>query len=288
MVYRIASRTLLCHSKRHYKQIQNALYEAIVRIQSVPSTSPEDDAHKQNFGFSAHFRKFMLKEAHALTARLCFSREQLPFPFLCLLISRGHTLLVIVHDVNEYGQLGSTTDDSVGDAFDTVARTASPSSAIDAAKPLCSVTATIKVDPYTQRFPKSLPPLAALFTADLVAAFREAVLKHLLRHLQLAMAHCTDHQVGPTALVVNRGVASNWYLRANLTQWVTDRYQLQVLCPPPQLCTDSGVIVAGAGIERMAKGCLDDYGIQIVSRWPLEALRHWCQGKVDQVNNVAG
>ncbi|KAJ1908200.1 Mitochondrial tRNAs modification protein, partial [Tieghemiomyces parasiticus] len=60
-------------------------------------------------------------EAHALTARLCFP-DQIHFPFLSLLISGGHTLLLIVHDVNRYTQLGTTRDDSVGDAFDKVAR----------------------------------------------------------------------------------------------------------------------------------------------------------------------
>ncbi|KAJ1964160.1 Mitochondrial tRNAs modification protein [Dimargaris xerosporica] len=109
------------------------------------------------------------------------------------------------------------------------------------------------------------------------AAFQEAVLKHLLRRLKLAMAHCTDHQVHPTTLVVSEDVASSQYLRANLTQWMADHYQLQVLCPPPQLCTDNGIMVAWAGIERMAKGCPDDYGVGIVPLWPLETLRHWPQ-----------
>ncbi|KAJ1972195.1 Mitochondrial tRNAs modification protein [Dimargaris verticillata] len=260
-----------------------------------------------------------------------------------LLISGGHTLLVIVHDVNEYTQLGTTTDDSVGDAFDKVARglrlpwkpgrgggagaaleavavhgdpqqlpfqltvplstnqqasslnfsfsglktdvfrrindeatrAASISDTVDPAKPPRSTTATTKVDPYTQRFSTTHPPLGAQFTANLAAAFQEAVLKHILRRLKLTMAHCNDQRVQPTALVVSGGVASNQYLRSNLTQWMADHHQLQVLCPPPRLCTDNGVMVAWAGIERMAKGYLDDYGIGIVPRWPLEALRHW-------------
>ncbi|KAJ1679754.1 Mitochondrial tRNAs modification protein, partial [Spiromyces aspiralis] len=54
-------------------------------------------------------------EAHALTARMTAS---VPFPFLCVLISGGHTLSLVVHDVNEYTQLGTTRDDSVGEAFD--------------------------------------------------------------------------------------------------------------------------------------------------------------------------
>ncbi|KAJ1966610.1 Mitochondrial tRNAs modification protein, partial [Dimargaris xerosporica] len=141
---------------------------------------------------------------------------------------RGHTLLVIVHDVNAYTQLGPTTDDSVGDAFDKVARGLrlpwKPGRGAGAAHG----------DP--QRLPFQL-----------------------------------------TAPTTSGGVASNQCLRANLTQWMADRYQLQVLCPPPQLCTDNGVMVAWAGIERMAKGCLDGYGIGIVPRWPLEALRHWPQ-----------
>ncbi|RKP36863.1 glycoprotease family-domain-containing protein [Dimargaris cristalligena] len=60
-------------------------------------------------------------EAHALTARLCFP-DQIEFPFLSLLISGGHTLLLAVHGVGQYTQLGTTRDDSIGDAFDKVAR----------------------------------------------------------------------------------------------------------------------------------------------------------------------
>ncbi|KAJ1948506.1 Mitochondrial tRNAs modification protein, partial [Dispira parvispora] len=60
-------------------------------------------------------------EAHTLTARLCYLGT-IPFPFLTLLISGGHTLLLVAHAVNHYTQLGTTRDDSVGDAFDKVAR----------------------------------------------------------------------------------------------------------------------------------------------------------------------
>ncbi|ORX73548.1 peptidase M22, glycoprotease, partial [Linderina pennispora] len=58
-------------------------------------------------------------EAHALMARMGSS---LQFPYLCLLISGGHTLSIVVHDVNEYTQIGTTRDDSIGEAFDKVAR----------------------------------------------------------------------------------------------------------------------------------------------------------------------
>ncbi|KAJ2393038.1 Mitochondrial tRNAs modification protein, partial [Coemansia sp. RSA 2603] len=58
-------------------------------------------------------------EAHALMARMS---SDVQFPFLCLLISGGHTLTLLVHQVNEYTVLGTTLDDSVGEAFDKVAR----------------------------------------------------------------------------------------------------------------------------------------------------------------------
>lgn len=50
-------------------------------------------------------------EAHALTARMC---DEVEFPFLCLLVSGGHNLLLVVHQIGIYTQLGTTVDDSLG------------------------------------------------------------------------------------------------------------------------------------------------------------------------------
>ncbi|KAJ2896025.1 Mitochondrial tRNAs modification protein, partial [Coemansia aciculifera] len=60
-------------------------------------------------------------EAHALMARM--GREStVRFPFLCVLVSGGHTMTLVAHDVNAYSTIGTTRDDSVGEAFDKVAR----------------------------------------------------------------------------------------------------------------------------------------------------------------------
>ncbi|KAL0037494.1 hypothetical protein WJX79_010942 [Trebouxia sp. C0005] len=58
-------------------------------------------------------------EAHALVARLA---ADVPFPFLCMLVSGGHNMLLVAHAVGDYTLMGSTLDDSVGEAFDKIAR----------------------------------------------------------------------------------------------------------------------------------------------------------------------
>lgn len=60
-------------------------------------------------------------EAHALVARMG-QQADVPFPFLCLLVSGGHNLLVLVRGVGRYVQIGSTLDDALGEAYDKIAR----------------------------------------------------------------------------------------------------------------------------------------------------------------------
>lgn len=57
-------------------------------------------------------------EGHALISRFC--EDSLTFPFLTMLISGGHTMILVCLDVGEYMQLGTTLDDSIGEAFDKV------------------------------------------------------------------------------------------------------------------------------------------------------------------------
>eukprot|EP00889_Picochlorum_renovo_P008283 jgi/Picre1/35313/NNA_002775.t1 len=61
-------------------------------------------------------------EAHALVARLTNQEENVQFPFLCLLVSGGHNLLLVVEELGRYVQLGTTLDDALGEAYDKIAR----------------------------------------------------------------------------------------------------------------------------------------------------------------------
>lgn len=69
-------------------------------------------------------KKRLWFQAHALVARLCSRQEssEIEFPFLTLLVSGGHNLLLVSHGVGQYTQLGTTLDDALGEAFDKTAR----------------------------------------------------------------------------------------------------------------------------------------------------------------------
>lgn len=55
---------------------------------------------------------------------------------------------------------------------------------------------------------------------------------------------------------------------------LANAYDLPLICPPPQLCTDNGVMIAWAGLERLQAGLIDDYTITANPVWPLESLKN--------------
>ncbi|XP_075036133.1 tRNA N6-adenosine threonylcarbamoyltransferase, mitochondrial isoform X3 [Mixophyes fleayi] len=107
--------------------------------------------------------------------------------------------------------------------------------------------------------------------ADIAASFQHSVAHHIVKRTQRAILFCKQESLLPTtnaSLVVSGGVASNGYVRKML-QHLTDDMDMSVLCPPPQLCTDNGVMVAWNGIERLCVGAgvLDNtYGIRYEPR----------------------
>ncbi|KAK9708351.1 Mitochondrial tRNAs modification protein [Basidiobolus ranarum] len=181
-------------------------------------------------------------EGHALTARLT-EEWQPQFPFLCLLISGGHTLILLAEDVNKYQMLGTTLDDSVGEAFDKVARSlklpwikgrgggagaALEKCALDgdATKFILPIPLNVNEHRYKMNF--SFSGLKAAVSriveeqvdtnnpqmvADMAASFQGVVLKHLENKLTLAFNHCIQRNIKVTSLVASGGVASNMAIR---------------------------------------------------------------------------
>ncbi|NWI91154.1 OSGP2 protein, partial [Pitta sordida] len=91
---------------------------------------------------------------------------------------------------------------------------------------------------------------------DVAAAVQHAVAVHILQRTYRAMLFCTKNSILPSknaALVVSGGVASNQYIRKGL-QNLADANDFALLCPPPRLCTDNGVMIAWNGIERLRAG----------------------------------
>ncbi len=225
-------------------------------------------------------------EAHALTARLT---EAIEFPYLLLLISGGHSQLLVCDTAGEYRQLGTTLDDAVGEAFDKSAKLlglAQPGGpAIEAAakggnphrfplpRPLkgregCDFSFSgLKTAIREQVLTADLADPQAI--ADLAAAVELAVCDTLVDRTAVAARRFRNEFPHGTSLVAAGGVAANTKLRARLATLATD-VGLIFTAPPPALCTDNGAMIAWAGIERLRRGLADPLDAPVRPRWPLD------------------
>jgi N6-L-threonylcarbamoyladenine synthase len=228
-------------------------------------------------------------EAHALTARLA---ADVAFPYLLLLVTGGHTQLLVVEDVGRYRRLGTTVDDAVGEAFDKAAKLlglgypGGPAIEALAAKGTAA-RAPVLPRPMVGRpgcdfsfsglktalaqVVRARPHLSAGESADLAAAFQDAVAASVIdrtgRALDLFLA---SHAPAEPTLVVAGGVAANRALRARLETLAEGR-GARLVTPPIALCTDNGAMVAWAGVERLRRGLTDDLAFAPRPRWPLDA-----------------
>ncbi|HEX4766731.1 MAG TPA: tRNA (adenosine(37)-N6)-threonylcarbamoyltransferase complex transferase subunit TsaD [Lichenihabitans sp.] len=225
-------------------------------------------------------------EGHALTARLT---DNVPFPYLMLLMSGGHTQLLAVNGVGDYRRLGTTVDDAIGEAFDKTAkllglpypggpmvenqalagdpaRFALPRPMLGRPKPDFSL-AGLKTAVRLQA--ERAAPLSKTDVADLCAAFQAAVVDVVVDRTRVALRAFRVLAGRPSALVAAGGVASNGAVRRALTRFAGES-GLRLVLPPPALCTDNGAMIAWAGIERLLLGLDDDMTVAARPRWPLD------------------
>lgn len=226
-------------------------------------------------------------EGHALTARLT---DSLPFPYLLLLVSGGHSQLLIVEDVGKYRRLGTTIDDAVGEAFDKVAklmgigypggpaveklakkgdatRFAFPRPLLN--RPGCDFSFSGLKTAVRQAI-DAFDPLTDRDKADIAASFQAAVADVLSDRAEIAMAQA-DLLIpeGSRRFAVAGGVAANMALRERLLG--TARacgYEFVTL--PLKLCTDNAAMIAWAGAEHLARGETDTLDVAPRARWPLD------------------
>lgn len=229
-------------------------------------------------------------EAHALTARLT---DGIGFPYLLLLVSGGHSQIVLVRGLGDYQRWGSTIDDALGEAFDKTAKLLSLSHPGGPAVE----RAARDGDASRFRFPRPLldrpgfdfsfsglktavrlaaeaaAPLSDADVADICAGFQAAIVAILSQRVDAALARFAEkfpHIDQPT-LVVAGGVAANKAIGAALADVAADR-NARLVVPPMYLCTDNGAMVAWAGAERLAAGILDGLDVMARPRWPLDEL----------------
>jgi N6-L-threonylcarbamoyladenine synthase len=226
-------------------------------------------------------------EAHALTVGLT---EGLRPPYLLLLVSGGHTQLLIVHGVGRYQRLGTTIDDALGEAFDKTAKllglgfpggpaVEKAAAAGRAGRFLLPRPMLGRSEPHfsfaglktaVRHQAQALAPLQDGDIADLCAEFEKAVADSVSDRVRRAMEIAADRMPENTRhLVVAGGVAANKALRAALTDVAGQAgYTLHV--PPPALCTDNAAMVAWAGAERWLLGLTDGLDFEARARWPLD------------------
>ena len=226
-------------------------------------------------------------EAHALTARLT---DGVDFPYLLLLVSGGHCQLLVVEGVGRYRRLGTTLDDALGEAFDKAAKMLDlgfpGGPAVEqAARAGVAALRSAATDAWPAELPLLVlraqdgvaPDHRAAWALEPRAAAAERPLRELSggRRRYSGRSHgagrgaLSRRAPGRDTLVVAGGVAANAYLRGRL-QELAARLALRLVLPPPRLCTDNGVMVAWAGVERLAQGMIDDLSVPARARWPLD------------------
>ncbi|MCO7188212.1 MULTISPECIES: tRNA (adenosine(37)-N6)-threonylcarbamoyltransferase complex transferase subunit TsaD [unclassified Pseudoalteromonas] len=222
-------------------------------------------------------------EGHLLAPML---EEEMPeFPFVALLVSGGHTMMVKVAGIGEYEVLGESVDDAAGEAFDKTAKLLG----LDyPGGPMLAKLATKGVAgrfvfprPMTDRpgldFSFSGLKTAAANTiksagddeqtkADIAHAFQTAVVDTLAIKCKRALK-----ETGIKRLIIAGGVSANTELRTKLERMMQGM-QGKVYYPRTEFCTDNGAMIAYAGMQRLKAGQTAELSMKTQPRWPLDSL----------------
>lgn len=223
-------------------------------------------------------------EAHLLAVEL--AEEKPEYPFLALLVSGGHTMLIDVQAPGSYHILGESLDDAAGEAFDKTAKLlglpypGGPNLAklaeqgdakrFNFTRPMMGqpglnfsfsglktqVLNTLQAETATESLP-----------ADLAASFQETMVMTLIGKIKRAI-----EQTGLKRIAMMGGVSANQLLRQRLHE-VFEPQQVQVFYPPLAYCTDNAAMVAYTGALRLQHGQHDTtLQVEVKPRWPMTEL----------------
>jgi N6-L-threonylcarbamoyladenine synthase len=223
-------------------------------------------------------------EGHLLAPRL--EADPPPFPYLALLVSGGHTMIVDVIGVGQYRVLGESLDDAAGEAFDKTAKL------LGLSYPGGAKLARLAEQgrPGVYQFPRPMldrPGYDFSFSglktaarlaltkagddsaahADLARGFEDAMVDTLATKVGRALK-----ATGRSVVVVAGGVGANVRLRSRLSE-VAGRYGARTAYPRPVFCTDNAAMIALAGHERLSAGERTVGGPLARARWSLEELQ---------------
>lgn len=223
-------------------------------------------------------------EGHLLAPMLAGDSPELPF--VALLVSGGHTLLVDVRELGSYRILGESLDDAVGEAFDKTAKLLGLP--YPGGPELAALADSVNGSRF--EFPRPMTnrpglefsfsglktaalnivrenePLQDSIRAEIAHAFQQAVVDTLRIKCQRAL-----EETGYQSLVVAGGVGANRLLRAALLRQ-GEQTGTRVSFPALEYCTDNGAMIAYAGALRLLQGERDDAVSDVLARWSLESL----------------
>ena len=224
-------------------------------------------------------------EGHLLAPMLEEDKPQ--YPFVALLISGGHTLLIKVSKPGDYEILGQSVDDAAGEAFDKTAKLlgipypGGPGLEVMAKKGRSGVFVFPR--PMIKK-PNCDFSFAGLKTAvlnailehksdldnvkcDIALGFTEALADTLCHKCRRALREC-----GINSLVVAGGGSANFMIRESLIK-LMHSLRGKVFFARKEFCTDNGAMIAQVGMLRFLSGQLSDNCIRVFPRWPLDQLR---------------
>lgn len=227
---------------------------------------------------------------HALSPMI---EEDVPFPYLVLLVSGGHCQFLIAHSADRFTRIGGTIDDAPGEAFDKAARLLGlpqpggpniekaarngDGSRIPLPRPLlnkpgCDMSFSgLKTALLRARDDRLSGDntITASDQADLAASFQDAVADILFEKSKRAFQRYLDETPAHRSFAVAGGVAANQLIRARL-QEVAEGFDAQFVAPPLKYCTDNAAMIAFAGLQRFNAGEQDDMTLSARPRWPLD------------------
>ena len=223
---------------------------------------------------------------HHMEAHLLINLLEDPapkFPFLTLLISGGHCLLINAKDLGAYDIVGQTIDDAVGEAFDKVSKLlelgypggplieklakSGDSSAFSFPRPMTNKDnldfsfSGLKTAVFYAL--KDTKVINKQIKANIAASFQDAVADTLLIKSKKALEETKQNE-----LVIGGGVAANKYIRKKLVEGLEGN---KIYFPPLERCTDNGAMVAFAGSFYLGNNN-QNKNDQVRPKWPLSEL----------------
>ncbi|THH17878.1 hypothetical protein EW146_g3030 [Bondarzewia mesenterica] len=224
-------------------------------------------------------------QAHALTALLTSPPADLPsFPFLTLLVSGGHTLLLLATSLTSFRILATTPDESIGRVFDKVSRMLTlPWSSLGPGAALEEFCLPVADEPtHGPDTDELVPPLPIAMPGTLAFSFsglHSSVERFMTSHggsealdvgTKRALARAFQ-RAAVGQLEDKVALALKWCARKGFDNASPD-LPMSLVFPPPSLCTDNAVMIGWASMHRFLAGDFDEYSIATRPKWSIEEL----------------